>query len=152
MQENIRGKFYEDLEIGDQFTTAGRTITETDLVSYSSLSGDYNPLHTDTEFCKKHTVYEQRICHGLMGLSYADGLIFRLGLFDGTGLASLSWTWIFKSPIFIGDTLHVSTKITSKRKTKKPGRGIINEHVILYNQRGEIVGEGDHLNMIRMRA
>lgn len=147
-----RGKFYEELSIGDIFTTPARTITEADITAYAGLSGDYNPVHTDTEFCKENTIYKQRIAHGLMGLAYVDGLIFRIGLFDGTGLASLSWSWSFKMPIFIGDTLHATTEITSKRSTRKPGRGIINEHVTLYNQRGETVGEGDHLNMIRMQT
>ena len=150
-EERPRGKFYEELEIGDLFTTPGRTINEADIVAYAGLSGDYNPVHTDAEFCKKYNIYKQRIGHGLLGLSYVDGLIFRIGLFDGTGLASMSWTWAFKGPIFIGDTIHATTQITSKRTTKKPGRGIINEHVTLYNQRDEIIGEGDHLNMIRMR-
>lgn len=149
MQERPRGKFYEELSVGDEFTTPARTITEADIVMYAGLSGDYNPVHTDEEFCKEHNIYGRRIGHGLMGLAYLDGLIFRLGLFDGTGLATLNWNWNFKAPIFIGDTLHAVTEITMKRETSKAGRGIINEHVKLINQRGELVGEGDHLNMIR---
>lgn len=144
-----RGKFYEDLEVGDEFTTPARTITEADILMYAGLTGDYNPVHTDAEWCRENNIYKQRIGHGLMGLAYADGLIFRLGLFDGTGLASLNWTWDFKGPIFIGDTIFVRTKITMKRETKNAARGIVNEHVTLMNQRGEVVGEGDHLNMIR---
>ena len=151
MTDRPRGKFYEELEIGDEFTTPARTITESDIVMYAALTGDCNPVHTDEEFCREHNIYGRRIGHGLLGLAYLDGLIFRLGLFDGTGLASLSWKWDFKGPIFIGDTLHGVTKITMKRETMKPGRAIINEHVTLVNQRGETIGEGDHLNMIRMR-
>lgn len=144
-----RGKFYEELEVGDEFTTPARTITEADILMYAGLTGDYNPVHTDAEWCRENNIYKQRIGHGLLGLAYVDGLIFRLGLFDGTGLASLNWNWDFKGPILIGDTIHATTKITMKRETKKPERGIINEHVTLMNQRGEVVGEGDHLNMIR---
>lgn len=145
-----RGKFYEELEVGDLFTTPARTITEADVVGFAGMTGDYNPVHTDAEFCKEHTIYKQRIGHGMLGLAYVEGLIFRIGLFDGTGLASLSWTWAFKGPIFFGDTIHATTEITFKRTTKTPGRAIVNEHVTLYNQRGEVIGEGDHLNMIRM--
>lgn len=145
------GKFYEELTIGDKFTTPGRTITEADILSYAGLTGDFNPVHTDAEWCAQNNIYKQRIGHGLLGLAYVDGLIFRLGLFDGTGLASLNWNWNFKGPIFIGDTIHATTEITTKKETKKHGRAIINEHVTLFNQRGEVIGEGDHLNMIRMR-
>lgn len=149
MNERPRGKFYEELEVGDEFVTPARTITEADVLMYAGLTGDYNPVHTDAEWCKENNIYKQRIGHGLMGLAYADGLIFRLGLFDGTGLATLNWNWDFKGPILVGDTLHAITKITMKRETKKTERGIINEHVTLMNQRGEVIGEGDHLNMIR---
>lgn len=146
-----RGKFFEELEVGDEFTTSARTITETDIVMYAGLTGDYNPVHTDEEFCKEHNIYKQRIGHGLLGLAYLDGLIFCLGLFDGTGLATLNWNWDFKRPIFIGDTIHAVTTITMKRETSKPERGIINEHVKLINQRGEVIGEGNYLNMIRRK-
>lgn len=149
MNERPRGKFYEELEVGDEFLTPARTITEADVLMYAGLTGDYNPVHTDAEWCKENNIYKQRIGHGLMGLAYADGLIFRLGLFDGTGLATLNWNWDFKGPILIGDTLRAIAKITMKRETKKMERGIINEHVTLMNQRGEVIGEGDHLNMIR---
>lgn len=149
MNERPRGKFYEELEVGDEFVTPARTITEADILMYAALTGDYNPVHTDAEWCKENNIYKQRIGHGLMGLAYVDGLIFRLGLFDGTGLATLNWNWDFKGPILIGDTLHAVTKITMKRETKKAERGIINEHVTLMNQSGEVIGEGDHLNMIR---
>lgn len=148
MSERPRGKFYEELEVGDEFTTPARTVTEADILMYAGLTGDYNPVHTDAEWCRENNIYKQRIGHGLLGLAYADGLIFRLGLFDGTGLASLNWNWDFKGPILIGDTIRAATRITMKRETKKPGRGIINEHVTLMNQRGEVIGEGDHLNMI----
>lgn len=149
MNERPRGKFYEELEVGDEFMTPARTITEADILMYAALTGDYNPVHTDAEWCKENNIYKQRIGHGLMGLAYVDGLIFRLGLFDGTGLATLNWNWDFKGPILIGDTLRATTKITMKRETKKAERGIINEHVTLMNQRGEVIGKGDHLNMIR---
>lgn len=149
MNGRPRGKFYEELEVGDEFVTPARTITEADILMYAGLTGDYNPVHTDAEWCRENNIYKQRIGHGLMGLAYVDGLIFRLGLFDGTGLATLNWNWDFKGPILVGDTLHAITKITMKRETKKTERGIINEHVTLMNQRGEVIGEGDHLNMIR---
>lgn len=147
-----RGKFYEEIEVGETFTSPSRTITEADIVMFAGMTGDCNPVHTDEEFCKAHSIYKTRIAHGLMGLTYVEGLNFRVGLFDGTGLASLEWTWRFKKALLPGDTIHAVTTITMKRETSKPGRGIVNEHVELFNQRGELIGDGDHLNMIRMKS
>ena len=47
-----KGIIYEDLKVGDEFVSASRTLTESDIWLFSCWSGDYNPLHTDEEFCK----------------------------------------------------------------------------------------------------
>ena len=90
------GKYYEEFEIGEEFESPGRTVTEADLVMYAGLSGDYNQLHTDEEYSKKYNIYKTRIVHGLYGLSIAEGLKSRVGIFEGTSLASLEWSWKFK--------------------------------------------------------
>ena len=63
--------YYEDFSIGDEFTSPGRTVTETDVSVFAGLSGDYNPLHTDEEFAKE-TIFGTRIAHGLLGLSMVN--------------------------------------------------------------------------------
>ena len=133
--------FYEDLSIGDVFVSPARTITETDVVMYSALSGDYNPLHTDEEYAKK-TAYGKRMAHGLLGLTYVGGLLNRTGVFDGTTIAFLGLEWTFKGPIFIGDTVHVEFTITELRKTSKPGQGFMKRRLDLINQKNEVVHSG----------
>jgi len=145
------GLFWEDFAVGAEYESPGRTITETDVVMYSGLSGDYNQLHTDEEYSKEHNIYGTRIAHGLLGLSIAEGLKSRLGLFDGTSLASLEWNWKFVRAILIGDTVAVRWKIADKRETKKADRGIVWEDVLLVNQRGETIAEGRHAVMMRRR-
>ncbi len=84
-----RGKYFEDFVIGETFEPPGRTITESDVMLFAGLSGDYKQVHTDDEYCKKHSIYKTRIAHGLFGLALVEGLKFREGVFEGTALASL---------------------------------------------------------------
>lgn len=142
--------FYEDFEVGSEFITTGRTITEADLMQFAALTGDWNQLHTDEEYAKK-SPFGRRIAHGLYGLALMEGMKFRLGHGDGTAIASLSWTVKFAKPIFIGDTVRTRWRITDKRTTRQPDRGIITETVELVNQRDEVVTEAEHLLMLRRR-
>jgi acyl dehydratase len=152
MSRDAIGRYFEDFEIGELFRSPGRTVTEADVVQYSGLSGDYNQIHTDEEYAKERTIFGTRIAHGLLGLSLTEGLKSRVGIFEETSLASLEWTWRFRSPILIGDTLHVEWTIAAKRETSKPDRGIVTEAVKLLNQRGETVAEGEHLVMMKRRG
>lgn len=146
-----RGKYYEEFEIGEEHVSPGRTITEADLVIYAGLSGDYNQLHTDEEYCKKIGVFGKRIVHGLFALTVVEGLKSRLGHFESTSLATLEWKWRFLKPLFVGDTVRARWRITAKRETRKPDRGIVTEIVELINQNDEVIGEGEHLVMMQTR-
>ena len=137
----MAGYYYEQFEVGKQYETAGRTVTETDLVTFAYLSGDHNPLHTDVEFAKT-TPWGQRLVYGVLGFVFAGGLRARLGIFEGTVIAFLGMTWDFKGPIFIGDTIRSQITIIEKRATKHPDRGIIKQKVVLLNQRDEVIQEG----------
>ena len=67
-------RYFDDLEVGDSFTTKGRTITEADLVNFAALTWDTYPLHVDAEWASK-TMFGERIAHGMLVLSYAAGLV-----------------------------------------------------------------------------
>lgn len=144
--------YYEDLTEGQTFTSPARTVTETDLVSFAMLSGDWNAIHTDEEFAKE-TFYGKRVVHGLFGLSMMTGLLDRTGLFGGSAIAMLGISdWQFKAPIFVDDTLHFEMEIVSKRLTSGGDRGIIDRKFSLINQRGEVVQEGHIGLMLRLNA
>lgn len=143
--------YYEDLSEGQTFTSPARTVTETDLVSFSMLSGDWNAIHTDAEFAES-SYYGKRVVHGVLGLSMMTGLMDRTGLFSGSAIAMLGIKdWQFKAPIFIGDTLHFEMEILSKRLTSKEDRGIVDRRFRLINQRREITQEGDIGIMLRLK-
>jgi len=147
MQAITRGLYFEEFAVGERFVTRGRTITEADIVAFAALTGDYNPLHVDAEFGKT-TQFGERIAHGMLGASYAVGLIAALGLTEGTVIAIVNMTWDFTAPIRIGDTIHVDQTVISMRETKRADRGIIIFEVKLINQRGEVVQKGERVLLV----
>ena len=146
-------KYFEDFEVGQEWASPGRTVTEADITAFAMLSGDYDEIHTNEDFCKRESAYKTRIAHGMLGLSLVEGLKKRIPAFADTRyIASLGWTWTFTGPIFIGDTVHVKFRISKMRESKsKPDRAIIWESNQMINQRGEVVQEGEHSLMIWRR-
>lgn len=151
MKEQSIGKFYEDLNIGDEWVTPARTLTETDLMTYCYLTGDYNPVHTDEEYMKT-TQFGERIFHGMCTAAMTSGLVQRLGILEGTVVALLEVNWRFKSPVKIGDTIKVIVRIGDKRETRRPDAGFLVTQRKVVNQRGEVVVEGETKMLIRRRT
>jgi acyl dehydratase len=144
------GMCFEDLQIGDEYRSPGRTVTEADIVIFAGLSGDYNVLHTDAEHMKS-SVFGERIAHGLLGLSIQQGLLARsMPDFHGERFVGLKWK--FRGPIKIGDTLHVRARIASKKEADEAGWGLIAMERQIVNQRGEVVQEGETEHMVSRRA
>lgn len=134
--------FFDQFEVGCEWRTPRRTITETDIVMFAGLTGDYNPVHTDELFARE-TPFGTRILHGPAVFAIATGLEFRLGLKEGTAIAFLGMTWDLKAPVKIGDTIHVYQRVESVRPTKNPARGIVNFWVEVRNQNGEVCQQGE---------
>lgn len=141
MPSKFRGKYFQDFSIGDEFHTPSRTITEADIVNWSYLSGDWNPVHTDEEFAKK-SEFKTRIAHGPLSLGIATGLMDRIGIIEGTALALLTLTQKFNAPVYIGDTISLKMTVSQKKETRKEDRGIVTFKVNILNQNGQIVSEG----------
>lgn len=143
-----RGKHFDELVIGQEFVTPARTITEADVILFAGLTGDYNPMHTDEEFAKR-SMFGGRIVHGLLGLSVANALLFRLGIEDGTAKAFLELSWRFKKPIMIGDTIYARIVISEMKESKsRPDQGIVAFEVSVYNQKNELIQEGKWIKMM----
>jgi len=140
-------QYFEDIQVGDEYLSPGRTVTEADIVAFAGFSGDYNVLHTDAEFMRT-SIFGERIAHGLLGLAIQSGLGSRAMPRPLATLALLEIRWRFKAPIKIGDTIKVRLKVTDKRETSKEDRGIVVLQRTVVNQRGEVVQEGDTDMMI----
>jgi acyl dehydratase len=142
-------RYFDDIEVGEEYESPGRTVTETDIVIFAGLSGDYNILHTDAEFMKQ-SIFGERIAHGLLGLSIQAGLFTRATLPYATiALAGLRWK--FKGPIKIGDTIRVRARVSAKKDTDKPDRGVVTLERRVLNQRDEVVQEGETDLMVERR-
>ena len=144
-------QYFEDIQVGDEYVSPGRTVTEADIVAFAGLSGDYNVLHTDAEYMRT-SIFGERIAHGLLGLAIQSGLGTRALPRPFATLAFLGLRWRFKAPIKIGDTIKVRIKVTDKRETSKPDRGIVVLQRTVVNQRGEVVQEGETDTMVERRT
>ncbi len=135
------GYYFEDIEIGKTLVTRGRTITESDIVQFAALTGDYNPMHTNAEYMKNHPM-KQRVAHGMLTLSYAVGQLYQLGFMERTVLAFRGLEMKFSLPVFIGDTVHVRLTVTEKKEMKRLGGGSILAEIKILNQDGKTVQSG----------
>jgi acyl dehydratase len=146
--------FFEDLVVGMQYLSPGRTITEADIVGFAGLSGDYNRLHIDQTFAET-TVHGGRIAHGLLVLSILSGLSTRVTLMSAlgdtmVGLAGLNCRWI--RPTFIGDTLHVKLTVTELKPTSKGDKGVVVLNRNALNQHGKVVLESTWTLLVSTRC
>ena len=116
--------YYDDFEVGQEYFTKGRTITETDLILFSGISGVYSPLHLDEQYCR-NTIFKRRVAHGPLIMAISNGLVGMLNLYEDSLIALLEIGCKFTNPVFIGDTVKATEVVHSKRETKTAGRGIL---------------------------
>ena len=120
------GKYYEDLEVGQQFKhTLGRTVTEMDNVLFSSLTMNTQPLHVNEDFAAR-TEFGHRIVNGIFILGLVVGLSVP-ELTEGTIVATVGYDHVVSpAPVFHGDTIYAETEVLEKRESKsRPEAGIV---------------------------
>lgn len=136
----MAGKYFEELEIGRTFEhEPGRTVTETDNLLFTTLTLNTQPLHLDAEFAK-NTQHGQILVNSLFTLA----LVVGVSVGDttlGTTIGNLGFDkTTFPNPVFIGDTIRVSSSVVDRRESRsKPDRGIVTFEHVGTNQRGEVV-------------
>jgi acyl dehydratase len=126
---------YGELKLGERRRSRGRTITETDVVQFCMLTGNWLELHSNVEFAKK-TLYGQRLVQGGLVFVISNALLgFNPEVIEAFyGVDKLR----FVKPTFIGDTLHARTEIIALRD-KGPKHGIATLKLETVNQRSEVV-------------
>jgi acyl dehydratase len=143
--------YWEEWEIGAEFESPARTVTEADIVQFAGLSGDYNPLHINEEYCKT-TLFGGRIAHGPLVYAIAAGLLFQLHLYDDTLIAFLGFEDLrFTKPVKPGDTIHARVKVLEKTETSRADRGVMKRQLQVFNQRGEVVQEGRQAFLLKRK-
>jgi acyl dehydratase len=141
--------YFEDLSVGQSWESSGRTITESDIVQFAGLTGDYDPLHMDHEFARE-SPYGRPIAHGLLGLSYLAGLGSTAPRVRTLAFSAIE-EWSFQRPLYVGDTVRAINSIVSlKRKRRRSGEVVWQRRLV--NQRGETVQQGRFITLVATRT
>lgn len=131
---------FEELSLG-QTATIRKTISESDILAYAGLTGDFNPLHVDAEYAAR-TRFGTRIAHGML----TAGLVSHvLGMrLPGTGAIYLGQSLRFTAPVRAGDTIEARAEVVEL----VPAQRRVRLKTVCENQLGEKVLEGEALMMI----
>ncbi|MEY3028820.1 MAG: hypothetical protein RL198_217 [Actinomycetota bacterium] len=131
-------RYFEEFQVGETRTSAGRTITETDIVMHAGQTGDFYPHHMDAEFCASQP-WGQRMAHGTLILSVGVGLL--AGEINEVAMSYGYDRVRFIKPVFIGDTIRSRATVSVLRDhPKQPDQfGFVDESFEVINQRDEVV-------------
>lgn len=141
--------YFDDVEVGQEWESLGRTVTEADVVNFAGLSGDFNPIHMDHEFAKT-TPFRAPVAHGLLVMMMSSGLGLSAPLMRTMALMGLR-DWQFKEPVYFGDTIHLRSKVLEKEVRARGRRGVITWQRQIINQEGKVVQEGISVTLVEGR-
>ena len=145
------GFFFEDLELGKQFKTIGRTVTEADITSFINVTGMTEVLFMNLEFLEAESDIKGRVAPGALAYCFAEGLLVQSTM-QHTGFAFLGMDFEIKGPVFAGDTIHVECEVIEARLSKsRPGRGLVRTRNRIVKQDGSVAIEYTPLRMIKCR-
>jgi acyl dehydratase len=151
MQTLGLGFTWEQLSPGQKFRTLNRTITETDLVMFTGVTGMLEVIFTDQTFGGESGAIQGRFVPAALTYSLIEGLLCQT-MIQGTGLAMLELKKKVLAPVRVGDTVHAEVEVTSVRPTSKGNRGIVASKIDVKNQKGEIVISYEATRMLAGRA
>lgn len=141
--------YFEDLNLGDQFRSPSRVMTQDAVRQFAMLTGDHNPLHLDEDFAAE-SPFGRPIAHGLLGLSLVAGLASTSPLIETIALLGVS-QWRFVRPVYFGDEVHVISEVdTLEASGRKRGRLVWKRQ--LFNGQGNLVQEGLFDTLVARRA
>ena len=130
---------YEEIQIGDKASFT-KTISESDVYQFPGITGDFNPVHIDSEYANQ-TIFKERIVHGMLTAGFISAVLAMK--LPGSDTIYLSQKVDFKVPVKIGDTVTAEVEVLEKKDRKKT----IRLHTIVKNQLDEIVVDGEAVVM-----
>jgi acyl dehydratase len=151
MQTLGLGFTWEELSPGQTFRTLNRTITETDLVMFTGVTGMLEVIFTDHTFGAEKGTIQGRFVPAALTYSLIEGLLCQ-SMIQGTGLALLDLKKEVLAPVRVGDTVHGEVEVTSVRPTSKGNRGIVASKIEIRNQKGEVVIRYEATRMLAGRS
>jgi acyl dehydratase len=145
------GCYFEDLPVGRQFKTIGRTVTETDITNFINCTGMVEVLFTDLEFLARERDTKQRLAPAALVYAFAEGLLVQSTM-QHTGLAFLHMELKVENPVFAGDTVHAECEIIEARRSRsRSDRGLVRTRVRVVKQDTTIALTYTPLRMVKCR-
>jgi acyl dehydratase len=147
----VEALYYEEYEPSFELTTARRTIGETEIVLFATMTGLHEaPFMSDVDAAEG--VFGSRVSPALLTMAVAEGLVVLSGLLHGRAIAFLSVGNVRTTrPVLLGDTVHAKVTLLEKRLTSKGHAGVvITSHQVL-NQREEVVMEYEMTRLLKLR-
>lgn len=151
MQTLGLGFTWEQLSPGQKFRTLNRTLTETDLVMFTGVTGMLEVIFTDHTFGADKGTIQGRFVPAALTYSLIEGLLCQT-MIQGTGLAMLELKKQVLAPVRVGDTIHGEVEVNSVRPTSKGNRAIVVSTVEIKNQKDEVVIKYEATRMLAGRA
>ena len=136
-------RYLEDFAVGERIITQGRTVTAADGLFWAMFSGDMNPMHVDYDYAAKHGLFGGAFPPGLATIAIASGLMERLGLSAGTGLAIIEQTIRYKAPVLFGDTVRLELVVSEVRPHAVKPQGKVTFVYTIVRGADEVVIEGE---------
>src|SRR5262245_48743132 len=145
------GFCFEDLWVGRQFKTIGRTVTDADITNFVNCTGMVEVLFTNLEFLVHESDIKQRLAPAALVYAIAEGLLVQSTM-QHTGLAFLHMDLNVENPVFAGDTMHAECEIMEARLSRsRPGRGLVRTRVRVVKQDGTVALTYTPLRMVKCR-
>lgn len=141
--------FFDDVEIGQEWESLCRTITETDVVNFAGISGDFNPIHIDHEYAKS-TPFRRPIAHGFAIFCIASGLGISAPAVRTMAMLRVTM-WNFTLPVFAGDTIRNVSRVKEKVVRGRGRRGEVTWYRAVINQDGKVVQDGEVVTLVECR-
>jgi acyl dehydratase len=146
----MSGKRFQEMSVGDKFTSPSKTITETAITLCVGLAGMTARFFNDAEAAGK-TPLGWQAAPGRMTLMMMGGLEEQTEIWAEPALLSGFNNVRFRKPVMAGDTIHIEMEIIEKRETSKPGQGLVVHRSVCRNQRNEAVLEVDNVHVVNYR-
>jgi acyl dehydratase len=141
--------YYEDFEVGDEWETQPKVITQDDVRAFAELTGDFNPIHLNPEYAAT-TPFGRTIVHGLLTVARASGMSVQHPQVRTLAVVEVR-TVKFTAPVFPGDSIYVRSRVLDKERRGRGKRGLVTWKREIVNQEGKIVQEGINVTLVEAR-
>ena len=143
-----QGFVWQDLTVGQRLRTFRRTVTETDLVNFTAVTGMLEAIFIDADY--EGGAIAGRPVPAALTYTLIEGFILQT-MIQGTGLAMLELVQKIHAPVRVGDRIEAVVEVTGIRPTSKGGRAIVDSRITVFNQRGECVMHYDARRLLAGR-